>query len=567
MDQAKWTGYFKIVEPQAQTTAVTDNMSLDASAYNNFSWYQRLVHGSSSRLSRYREYDKMDQDVDVSRALDLVAEEMTTPPSKSKLPLVVDLQVEDGKAIPNNLVSTINAALMHWCTINKMNTRLFKIARNTIKYGDLIFRKRKTPNGHTFVWEYVSNTNVIAAVVDEDDIHKIVAFQIRADINKPKPGLGVTSISNTNRDFETEMVPASEIVFFSLNDDMSDQAPFGLSVLSDVYMSQMQKQLLEEAIVIYRVQRAPERRVFYIDVGKMPPQRTKQYLEQIKNEIRQKKVPTAAGGVANMDTVYNPQSMSEDFFFTQRPGGGGSRVETLPGGSNLGELTDLEYFRSKVLEGMRIPPSFLPNFQTQDNSGTFSDGAAGTSYMQEIQFFKYVCRLQQYVNVALDAEFKQFMMGLGLNIDPALYTIKLPTPTNFEQYRQAAIDSELLNQFSSADGVEYLSKRFILTRYLGLSAEEVATNESMLRQERGFDPKDQNSLVKIYNPDMMDVDSGDSGAGGGSLGGGGASAIPDMDSAADDDFGDSDGEGDDDVSGGNDSGDIPDLPDVGDDPQ
>lgn len=520
MDQAKWTGYFKIVQPQPDTVKVTDNMSLDASAYNNYSWYQRLVHGSSSRISRYQEYDVMDQDVDVARALDLVAEEMTNKNGKTNLPLDVELQVEDGREIPNNLIATIRVALKHWCIKNNFDTRLFKIARNVIKYGDLVFRKEKDIGKK---WEYINNKHVIAAVVDAEDIHKVVAYQIRSDIKKPRQNVG--GAVPVHQEYETEIVAAEDIIFFSLNDDMSEEAPFGESVLSTVYRVQKQKELLEDAIVIYRVQRAPERRVFYIDVGKMPPQRTKQYLEQIKNEIRQKKVPSTNGGHANMDSTYNPQSMSEDFYFAQRPGGGGSRVETLPGGQNLGELTDLEYFRSKVLEGLRIPPSYLPNFETQELSGQFSDGAAGTSYMQEVQFFKYVMRLQTYVNDMLDLEFKKFMQKLGIKIDETMYKIKLPLPTNFEKYKQAAIDSELLNQFSSADGVEYLSKRFILSRYLRLTPEEMATNEMMIRQERGLDPYDGQALVKIYNPDMMGVgDTGDDlggmGGGGGGLGGG-----------------------------------------------
>jgi len=222
-------------------------------------------------------------------------------------------------------------------------------------------------------------------------------------------------------------------VRFTLNDDMSDQAPFGESVLSSVYRVQKQKELLEDAIVIYRVQRAPERRVFYIDVGKMPPQRTKQYLETIKNEIRQKKVPSVSGGTANIDSTYNPQSMSEDFYFASRPGGAGSRVETLPGGQNLGELGDLEYFRSKVLEGLRIPPSYLPNFETNDMSGSFSDGNVGTAYMQEIQFFKYVERLQEHINDILDIEFKRFLKSLDIRIDESREKIVRSFPTNFDK--------------------------------------------------------------------------------------------------------------------------------------
>ena len=201
------------------------------------------------------------------------------------------------------------------------------------------------------------------------------------------------------------------MIVFSLNDDISESAPFGESVLRAIYRAQKQKELLEDAILIYRIQRAPERRVFYIDVGKMPPQRVKSYLEGIKNEIRQRKIPTAGGGVDQVDSVYNPQSMSEDFFFAQRPDGRGSKVETLPGGQGLGELADLEYFQWKVFRGLRIPLSYM---REGTDGATANDGKVGTAYIQELRFAMYVKRLQGYVSRVIDAEFKRYLRQTGM---------------------------------------------------------------------------------------------------------------------------------------------------------
>lgn len=526
-EQPKYTGYFKIVEPQPDTTKITDNVSSDGSAYNNYSWYQRLVHGSSSRISRYQEFDTMDRDVDVARALDLIAEEMTNRDGKTGMRLNIDLLTEEGREIPDSLVATLRVALKHWIRIQSFDSQLFDVCRSTIKYGDTMFRKSKA----TRKWEYINPKHVLAAVVDAEDATKIVAYQIRTDVKKPNQSGGYSS--QVTQEYETELVPANEIARFTLNDDMSEQAPFGLSVLADVYRVQKQKELLEDAIVIYRVQRAPERRVFYVDVGKMPPQRTKQYLEQVKNELRQKKVPSSNGGVSAVDSTYNPQSMSEDFFFASRAGGNGTRVETLPAGQNLGELTDLEYFRDNLLRGLRIPPSFIPNFQTGDSAGAFSDGQTGNAYVQEIQFFKYVERLQSKVNDTIDIEFKRFAKDLGLRIDESFYKVRLPTPTNYEKYKEAAVDADLLNQFGNADGVEYLSKRFVMSRYLKMTPEEIATNEMLLRQERGISPADGQALVRIYNPDLMDMEDpdsdGDSSGMGGPGGSGGMGGPGDMD--------------------------------------
>mgnify|MGYP001593978947 CR=1 FL=1 len=516
-EQPKFTGYFKIVEPQPDTTKITDNISTDGSAYNNYSWYQRLVHGSSSRISKYQEFDTMDRDVDVARALDLIAEEMTNRDGKTGMRLNIDLQTEEGREIPDSLVATLRVVLKHWMRIQEFDSSLYDVCRNTIKMGDCFFRKQKP----TSKWMHLNAKHVLAAVVDAEDATKIVAYQIRSDVKKPSVGNGGYG-QQVTQEYETEIVPASEIVRFTLNDDMSDQAPFGLSVLADVYRVQKQKELLEDAIVIYRVQRAPERRVFYVDVGKMPPQRTKQYLEQVKNELRQKKIPSSSGGVASIDSTYNPQSMSEDFFFASRGNGAGTKVETLPAGQNLGELTDLEYFRDNLLRGLRIPPSFIPNFQTGDTAGSFSDGQVGTAYVQEIQFFKFVERLQSKVNATIDLEFKRFAKDIGIKVDESMYTVRLAEPTNYEKYKEAAVDGDLLGQFGNADGVEFLSKRFVMSRYLKMTPEEIATNEMMLRQERGLSPLDGKALVRIYNPDLMDLESPDSEGDdmGGGMGGG-----------------------------------------------
>jgi hypothetical protein len=174
-------------------------------------------------------------------------------------------------------------------------------------------------------------------------------------------------------------------VRFSLHDEMSDEAPFGRSVLADIFRAFKQKQLLEDAIIIYRVQRAPERRVFYIDVAHVHPAKVAQHLEQIKNEIKQKKIPTSGGGMGHVETIYNPQSMNEDFFFAQSAEGRGSRVETLPAGENLGQIDDLRYWNNRLLRGLRVPSSYLPT-GPDDGTQTFTDGRVGTAYIQEFSF-------------------------------------------------------------------------------------------------------------------------------------------------------------------------------------
>lgn len=488
---AKWTKYYKLVEPTPVAKAVQDSQDLSGgSLYSSSSWYQRLVQGSSTRMTRYREYDQMDDDVDVSRALDTTAEEMTNIHEPTKLPLCLDLQGGDQR-IPESTVMTLRAALRMFCNTHKLATRLFKISRNTIKYGDCVFYKKSNNKR----WEYINIKHVIAAVVDEEDVTKVLALQVRTKSKEAKSNYGGISVGANEH--VTEIVPVDELVIFSLNDDMSESAPFGESILKPVYRSHKQKTLLEDSIIIYRVSRAPERRVFYVDVGKMPPQRVKQYLETIKNEIKQKKVPGGGpNGQQQVESVYNPHSASEDFYFAQRADGKGSRVETLPGGQGLGELSDLEYFQDKVMQGLRIPSSYMKS--GRDENPIFNDGRVGQAYVEELRFMIFVKRLQGMISSVLDSEFKLYLWENNIKIDPSLYKVELPEGQNFAKYRQQEIDSALLNTFSSSENVGSLSKRFALSRYLQLSDDELMANEKMLREEKGIAENDPEILKKLY---------------------------------------------------------------------
>ena len=501
---AKWTTYYKIVEPKPESIAMRDNQNLgDAGSYGNYTWYQRLVQGSAARVTKYREYDLMDNDVEVSRAMDMIAEEMTGNDPSSDMPLELDIITENDDEVDNTTVLTLKAALQHWAHVHQWDTRLFKTSRNMIKYGDCFFKRQ----AESKKWVYLHPRNVIGAIVNKEDVTDILGWQIRVNNKKAKPTWGAGSTGGS-QEIITEVLPKEEIIRFSLNDDMSDSAPFGESVLAPVYRAYKQKELIEDAIIIYRVQRAPERRVFYIDVGKMPPQRVKTYLEQIKNEIKQKKIPTQQGGSDQIESVYNPQSMSEDFFFAQRADGRGSRVDTLPGGQGLGELADLEYFQDKVWRGLRIPISYM---RQGAEGAIFNDGKVGVAYIEELKFALYIQRLQGYIEATIDAEFKKYLKISNINIDESLYKIRLPEPSNFHVYRQQELDQALLGAYGTADGIPYLSKRFIMERYLNLSDDEIVNNENMLREEKGIETTGEDledDLPLLYQPESLEAMEG-----------------------------------------------------------
>jgi hypothetical protein len=326
----------------------------------------------------------------------------------------------------------------------------------------------------------------VAAKTTTDYMTNPVTGSISGSSNYTMPN-GGTGGGTGNSRFMTAMnevcLDAKHVVHMSLNEGLDVFWPFGKSILENIYMVFKQKQLLEDSILIYRVQRAPERRIFKIDVGNMPSHLAMQFVERVKNEMHQRRIPTVTGGGNNMmDASYNPLSVGEDYFFPQGQDGRGSSVETLPGGQNLGEIDDLKYFNNKMARGLRVPSSYLPT-GPDDSDRVTSDGKVGTALIQEYRFNQYCERLQALIVQKLDDEFKMFLKWRGFNIDSSLFNIKFNAPQNFASYRQSELDNTRITSFTALEQLPYMSKRFMLERFLGLTEDEIQKNEEMWREE------------------------------------------------------------------------------------
>ncbi len=189
-----------------------------------------------------------------------------------------------------------------------------------------------------------------------------------------------------------------------------------------------------------------------------------------------------------MDASYNPLSINEDYFFPQSADGRGSKVEVLPGGQNLGEIDDLRYFQNKLYRGLRIPSSYLPT-GAEDSDRAFTDGKVTTALIQEYRFNEYCKRLQKYVAQTFDKEFKLFLKWRGFNLDNSLFEIRFNEPQNFAAYRDIELNAQRIQGFSGIKDTEFLSKRFMLKKYLGLTEMEMAENEKLWHEERGTPDK------------------------------------------------------------------------------
>ena len=148
-----------------------------------------------------------------------------------------------------------------------------------------------------------------------------------------------------------------------------------------------QLQMIEDSLVIYRISRAPERRIFYIDVGNLPKVKAEQYLREVMGRYRNKMVYDANTGEIRDDRKY--MSMLEDFWLPRREGGRGTEITTLPGGQNLGELTDIQYFQTKLYKALNVPAGRL------DSNTSFNLGRSSEILRDELKFTKFVGKLRK----------------------------------------------------------------------------------------------------------------------------------------------------------------------------
>ena len=447
----------------------------------------------------------MDMDSEINAALDILAEFMTQKNEANGT--AFDIHFKEKPT--DNEVKIIKEQLQQWVSLNELNKRIFKIVRNVIKYGDQIFIR--DPENFKLFWTEMSK--VTKVIVNEAEGKKPEQYILK-DLNPNFQNLTVTAVASTDTYINHPQVGgpsgsyiqpatpysggsrfahaqneaainAEHVMHISLTEGLDVYWPFGNSVLENVFKVFKQKELLEDSIIIYRVQRAPERRVFKIDTGNMPSHMAMAFVERIKNEIHQRRIPTQTGGGQNMmDATYNPLAIMEDYFFPTTADGRGSSVDVLPGGQNLGEITDLRFFTNKLFRGLRIPSSYLPT-GVDDGTQAISDGRVGTALIQEWRFNQYCKRLQSLIIDKLDQEFKLFMRWRGVNIDGQLFDLIFEEPQNFAQYRQADIDTARINTFTALEQVPYMSKRFLMKRYLGMTEQEMQENEEMWAEEQG----------------------------------------------------------------------------------
>ena len=261
-----------------------------------------------------------------------------------------------------------------------------------------------------------------------------------------------------------------------------------LSYLHKAIKPVNQLRMIEDALVIYRISRAPERRIFYIDVGNLPKVKAEQYLKDVMNRYRNKLVYDASTGEIRDDR--NHMSMLEDFWLPRREGGRGTEITTLPGGSNLGEIDDIQYFKKKLFQSLNVPISRL------EAEAGFSLGRSTEITRDELKFTKFVQRLRKrFTPIFTDILKTQLILKGVITLEDwkrisQHIQYDFLQDGHFAELKKAELLEDRINALGSIESYigTFFSKEWVQKNVLNLNDGEIEDMQKQINREAGLDP-------------------------------------------------------------------------------
>ena len=284
-----------------------------------------------------------------------------------------------------------------------------------------------------------------------------------------------------------------------ISDDSITYVPSGLidgnsgrvlSYLQKAIKPVNQLRMIEDSLVIYRISRAPERRIFYIDVGNLPKIKAEQYLKDVMNRYRNKLVYDASTGEIRDDR--NHMSMLEDFWLPRREGGRGTEITTLPGGQNLGEIDDIVYFQRKLFRSLNVPISRL------EAESQFSLGRSNEITRDELKFTKFVQRIRKkFTPLFTDILKTQLLLKGVISLDDwklmqEHIQYDFLADGHFAELKDGELLNERLNNLGSVEAYigTFFSKEYVMKKVLRMTDNEIENMQDQINKESGLDPED-----------------------------------------------------------------------------
>jgi hypothetical protein len=417
--------------------------------YNPFAGLYGNAQSSQNRLERYVDFDQMEYTPEIASALDIYADEMTNHSAMNPL-MTIDCNNEEIKGILSALyfnIMNIEYNIFGWC-------------RTMCKYGDFFL--------YLDIDEVLGIKSVIGLPGQEVE-------RLEGE-DKTNPNYCQFQWNSAGLTFENWQIGHFRILG---NDKYT---PYGTSVLEPARRIWRQLTLIEDAMMAYRIVRSPERRVFYIDVGNIPPQDIEQYMQKVMTSMKRNQVVDPSSG--RVDLRYNPMSVDEDYFIPTRAGSS-SKVESLPGGTYTGDIDDVKYLRDKLFSALKIPGSYLTSTNAEAGGGE----DATTLAQKDIRFARTVQRLQRSVVTEMEKIGIVHLYTLGYRGEDLInFKLRLNSPSKIAELQEL---EHWKTKFDVATAATegYFSRQWIASRLFNMTEEEFVKNQRQMYYDRQFDAR------------------------------------------------------------------------------
>jgi hypothetical protein len=431
------------------------------------------AYGSYDRMARYSDFSEMESTPEISSALDIYSEECVSPDAEGK---VLHIYSE------NRMVKQILSELFY--DVLNIDFNLVMWVRNLCKYGDFFLFNDIHPE--------LGVINVFPIPISE--------MSREEGFDPADPGaVRFRWVTQGNRVLENWQVSH----FRLLGNDAF--LPYGSSVLEGARRIWRQLILIEDAMLVYRVIRSPERRVFYIDVGNIPPENVADYLEQAQTSLKRNAVVDKSTG--QVDLRYNPLSVDEDYFLPVRGGESGTRIDTLAGGSNTTAIEDVEYIQKKLFAALKIPKAYL---------GYDEDiGAKATLAQEDIRFSRTINRIQKTIVSELNKIAMVHLYTHGYTDEDLLnFELRLSNPSTIAQQQKLELIRTKF-EISSQAPEGMVDREWIRKHILDLNDDEI----TRIANGRKKDKLEDMELEGVQLPKSDSLSFGDEGMDAGEGGG------------------------------------------------
>ena len=409
----------------------------------------RLPQVEYERRRRYHDYEKMDEYPEIGAALDIYADDATQTFIDGMM-----LNVDSEQKIVKDAVEA-------FVTETELDKFLWDIIRNMCKYGDCFVENIVDMNNPDAGIQRLKVLNPIFIFRREDRFGYLKGF-----IQEVPQSTADTQQYQGNRltKKNTIQLDRHQLIHFRLHNSDSNYYPYGKSICAPGVRAWKSLRMMEDAMLIYRLHRAPERRIFYIDTGNLPQTKVEMFMERIKAKFKKEKFFNNQDG--NADERYNPLSAEEDFFVPIK-NGQGTKIETLPGAQNLGEIDDVRYFRDKVLASMKIPKDFIVE---KDKSPERKANLA----QLDAKFAKAVMRVQRDAEVGLTTLIKRHL-EIRKFPKSAINSIRisLAPPSDMNEKRKLELEEQKTRVVQATMGLDLFSKEYMYKNFYNMNDLEI----------------------------------------------------------------------------------------------